>query len=130
MTPDKYGRFVAEKAAAIASIDRDPTPITSTRPPAPVFALSVSTDGLADPSHIFVTKKAREEEFEKRLAGDSENPIPEPPKPERETLDYRRFGLQRETRFFDGGAPLPKGKRYFTSARTFDSARTIVSDFD
>jgi hypothetical protein len=127
--PDQYGKFTAQKTVAIQSMDTDPIPIRSSREPRSLPVIRVSTRGLPDHSHRYAQKKAKEEEFAKRIAAECGNPIVEVEKPQRDTLDYRLFGLQRETRFFDGGPALPKGKRFFEKSETFDCARNAFDDF-
>jgi hypothetical protein len=129
LASEQYEEFTANKQAAIQNADKDPIAIGSSQEPAPIPVVQVSTRGLIDPAHVHFYQKAEEERLGQMIAMGSGPPHREASRPVRQTLDYKLFRQQRETRFFDGGRNYPKGRKFFEPIETFHSMNALMDDF-
>jgi hypothetical protein len=112
--------FGEAKRAMLEAMDADLVPVRSGRELPPVPHLAVPAGGLEDPVARFARRREREDRFERDVAAQLGRPIPEPAKPERDTLDWQLFGVMREMRFFGGDEP-PRHGRLLGPRETFDS---------
>lgn len=105
MTPKGYKLYQNKKQKLINYMDQHQVPIRSPRKLPAVPHITYSTEGLRDPTYKYIEHQKQEEELEKVvLEANGEKIIPKQ-KPPVNTLDYKMFSVQYQTRFFFGNDP-------------------------
>ena len=113
MSPNNYSAFLKKKEKAIKEMDKNPIPIRSNRNLPYVPNISVSARGLCDPSKRFITHQKGEEELSYFIMKSNNQPIRRPKKPKNDTLNYKKFSCEFQTRFYSGVDPEhPQGSSF------------------
>lgn len=116
MQTDNYNSYLQRKAEMIRDIDRDPIPINATpRKMYPVPHMSISTQGLKDPSMKYYEQQAAEKKLTRFIMKANGEKVREMKVPPPDTLNYKKLNLQTQTRFFFGNDPQAnkKGRKTF-----------------
>jgi hypothetical protein len=105
-----YERFIDAKSRAVSAFDTATRAKDTFNRPLPAIPhLRVTQSGLRDPIQKYKTHTAVEQRLVKTIS-ESMGVPPDPPKPERDTMNLKKWGTLAETRFYDGGTTT-KGKR-------------------
>jgi hypothetical protein len=105
MVGRNYQNFLAQKEMLIHKMDARPVPIRSPRPPHAVPRIEVSDRGLHDPKNRFIEHQAIEERLDRVINRANGIFIPEKKPLTTKTLDYKRFAVLAQTKFFFGNDP-------------------------
>jgi hypothetical protein len=107
-----YVHFVQEKTRAVSAFDTAARAKDTFNRQLPAIPhLRVTQSGLSDPIQKYNAHTALEHKLAKTISESIGLP-PELPKPERDTMNLKKWSTLAETRFYDGGGELSKkGKR-------------------
>jgi hypothetical protein len=105
----EYSAFLERKREMIADIDAHPVAIASAAEPRPVPRVEVPAGDLAGPWERQAKRRDAERQFERQYVARS---VPARTAASvRRLLDWSELRARQQTRFFDGDAPRPRGRK-------------------
>lgn len=103
ITGPKHRVLSARRSRAIKKMDEDPIPIRANRKLPKIPCASVTRQGLKDPTYKYIQHRAKEMELEAFLAKSvAQDDRRRNPRVRQKSLDYNKYDLERQTRFFYG----------------------------
>lgn len=102
MEPTKYRQLLQRRTAAIQKMDEHPIPIRARCSLPKIPCVSVTQRGLRDPAYRYVEHREGERKLEEFIARSNGFPLSARTKAPEKLLDYTRYDVERQTRFFYG----------------------------